>query len=83
MKPLPTFTLFDLKEEKQQEFIQVFKENCAQLRRKYLYYDQLRHHKYLWWYYKRISDRYYHRWQQYEKMVEQIIVNQKELNVTK
>lgn len=73
MEQLPTFTLFDLSDEKQKEFIQIFRENCAILRHRYLYYDQLRHHKWLGWFYKRVANRYYKKWQDYEEIIKKIV----------
>lgn len=72
MKQLPTFSLFDLKEEKQQEFIQVLNENAKYLWHRYRYYDELRHHKCLGWFYKRVSDYYWKEYSEYEKMIARI-----------
>ncbi len=69
---MPTFSLFDLKEEKQQEFLQVFNENAQYLWHKYRYYDELRHNTCFGWFYKRISNYYWNKYSQYEKMIARI-----------
>lgn len=72
MKTMPTFSLFDLKEEKQQEFLQVLNENAKYLWHRYRYYDELRHHKWLGWYYKRVSNYYWKEYSKYENMIARI-----------
>lgn len=78
MKQLPTFSLFDLSEEKQKEFMQILLENRQGLWHKYLYYDQLRHHNWLGWLYKRVANYYWKEYYEYDQMIAKIKDKQKE-----
>lgn len=72
MKTMPTFSLFDLKEEKQQEFLQVLNENAQYLWHKYRYYDELRHNRWFGWLYKIMANCFWKEYSEYEKMITRI-----------
>lgn len=72
LNQLPTFSLFDLSEEKQQAFLDVLYSNRQILWHRYCYYDKLRYNKWTGWFYKRLSNYYWRESYEYDEMISKI-----------